>query len=126
MINSGVGIAKDFGVRPWIIAITIFAVGTSLPELAASLAASARKVPSISIGNVIGSNIFNILLVLGLVSVIRPIEVETPIIEFELPLLIIFSLVVSLFMGTKSTVSRFESGMLVLFYCIFIVFLFIK
>ncbi|MFC1515002.1 calcium/sodium antiporter [Candidatus Omnitrophota bacterium] len=126
MVNSGVKIAEHFSVSPWIIAITVFAVGTSLPELAASLAASAKKISSLSIGNVIGSNIFNVLLVLGIASLIRPIEVEAAVLRFELPLLIAFSLVAAIFMGIKNTISRFEAGMLLLFYCIFIVFLFLK
>ncbi|MBN2120766.1 MAG: calcium/sodium antiporter [Candidatus Omnitrophica bacterium] len=126
MVNSGVNIANFFGISPWVIAITVFAVGTSLPELAASVAASIKKVSSISIGNVVGSNIFNILLVLGLASLIRPIEVDRSILNFELPLMIAFSVVVSLFMMTRNKVSRFEAGVLLLFYCIFIVFLFIR
>ena len=61
MVKSGVALAGVFGISPWIIGITVFAIGTSLPELAASLTAGFRKVPSISVGNIVGSNIFNIL-----------------------------------------------------------------
>lgn len=123
MINSGVNIAKIFGISPWIIAITVFAVGTSLPELGASLAASFKKVSSLSIGNVIGSNIFNILLVLGLASLIRPISVDLSVSKFELPLLIIFSVGVSLFMRIKNNISRFEAAVLFCSYIGFILLL---
>jgi len=126
MVNSGVNIAKIFGISPWLIAVTVFAVGTSLPELAASISAALKKVPSISIGNVIGSNIFNILLVLGLVSLVRPITVERSILRFELPLLIVFSIGVSLFMRTKNTLSRWEAGLLFLSYIVFIVLLIVR
>lgn len=126
MITTGVNLAKFFGVRPWIIAITIFAVGTSLPELAASITASLKKVSSISVGNVVGSNIFNVLLVLGLASMLRPIPIEQSTVRFELPLLIVFSIVVTLFMRLKNSLSRFQAAALFVFYLVFIALLFIK
>ena len=126
MVNSGVNIAQIFGLSPWIIGLTIFAVGTSLPELAVSVSASLKDVPSISIGNVVGSNIFNILLVLGIVSIIEPITVNRSILTFELPLLIVFSVVLTIFLGTDNRLSRAESLFLLIFYSIFIVLLFIK
>ena len=73
MVKSGANLAQVFGISPWIIGITVFAIGSSLPELSASLTASLRKVPSLSLGNIIGSNIFNVLFVLGIVALIRPI-----------------------------------------------------
>jgi len=120
MVNSGVNVAKFFGISPWLIAITIFAIGTSLPELAASLSASIKGVSSISVGNVVGSNIFNILFVLGIASLIRPIRLESSILRFELPFLIFFSIIVSLFMRIKDNISRGEAGVLFLSYLVFI------
>jgi len=70
MVKGGVALATIFKISPWIIGLTVFAVGTSLPELAASLTASLRKVSSISVGNIIGSNIFNLLLILGVISIL--------------------------------------------------------
>ncbi|HEC69676.1 MAG TPA: calcium/sodium antiporter [Candidatus Omnitrophica bacterium] len=122
MVNSGVNIAKFFKISPWIIAITVFSVGTSLPELAASISASVKKVSSLSVGNVIGSNVFNILVVLGLASLIRPITLDKSILNFELPILIIFSIIVPLFV--KSGFSRFKSFILFLGYILFLISLF--
>ncbi len=123
MVKGGVGFAGGMGISPWIIAITVFSVGTSLPELVASVTASFKKVPSISVGNVIGSNIFNILLVLGVVSLIRPIPVRVSYLGFEYLVLICFSLALFLFMETKYKMGRLEGFIMLLGYILFIVFL---
>lgn len=75
LINGAVGMAKSFGVSDRIIAITIVSVGTSIPELAASIIAVLKKEKAISLGNLIGSNVFNILAVLGITSMITPIKI---------------------------------------------------
>lgn len=75
LINGAVNVAKTFGVSDRVIAVSIVAIGTSIPELAASLIAAIKKESSISIGNILGSNIFNILSVLGLTAIIQPIKV---------------------------------------------------
>ena len=123
MVNSGVKIAEFFKVKPWIIAVTVFAIGTSLPELSASISAAVKKISSISIGNIIGSNIFNILLVIGSASLLRPISLERHVLKFELPLLIVFSLVVALLMWVKKRISRIDAGILFIGYVSFIILL---
>jgi len=75
LINGAIGIAHKFNVSERIIGITIVSVGTSIPELAASLIAVLKKEKAISLGNLIGSNVFNILAVLGITSMITPIKV---------------------------------------------------
>lgn len=75
LINGSVGLAKAFGVSERIIAVTVVSVGTSVPELAASVIAVIKKEKAISLGNLIGSNIFNLLAVLGITSIITPIKV---------------------------------------------------
>lgn len=75
LINGAVGLAQNFGVSERIIAITIVSVGTSIPELAASIIAIINKEKAISLGNLIGSNIFNLLAVLGITAIITPIRV---------------------------------------------------
>lgn len=76
LINGAVNLATDFGVSERVIGITVVSVGTSIPELAASVIAVLKKEKAISIGNLIGSNIFNILAVLGITSMITPIELK--------------------------------------------------
>jgi len=75
LINGAVGLASSFGVSDRIIGVTIVSVGTSIPELAASIIAVLKKEKAISLGNLIGSNIFNLLAVLGITSIITPINV---------------------------------------------------
>ncbi len=74
LINGAVGLAKVFGVSERIIAVTVVSVGTSIPELAASVIAVIKKEKAISLGNLVGSNIFNLLAVLGITSIITPIK----------------------------------------------------
>ena len=76
LITGAVNLAEDFGVSERIIGVTIISVGTSIPELAASIIAVLKKEKAISLGNLIGSNIFNILAVLGITSMITPIELK--------------------------------------------------
>lgn len=75
LINGAVGLAKVFGVSERIIAVTVVSIGTSVPELAASVIAVIKKEKAISLGNLIGSNIFNLLAVLGITAIITPIKV---------------------------------------------------
>lgn len=75
LITGSVGLAKNFGVSDRIIAVTVVSIGTSIPELAASIIAIINKEKAISLGNLIGSNIFNLLAVLGITSIITPIKV---------------------------------------------------
>jgi len=120
MVDSGVRLANIFGVRPWLIAITVFALGTSLPELVASLTAALKKLPSISIGNIVGSNIFNILFVLGIVAMIRPINVDPAMLKLEFLLLLLFSFGLFTVMRTGYRISRWEGLLLFLGYIGFI------
>ncbi len=126
MVRGGVALAKVFGLTPWIIGITIFAMGTSLPEFAASLSAAVKNVPSISVGNILGSNIFNILLVLGLVALIRPISLDSSILKFEGVVLIVFTLLFFTVMRTRYKISRSEGLIMFLGYIGFLIILIIK
>ena len=123
MVRGGSSLAVILGVSPWIIAITVFAIGTSLPELAASFAAVFKKAPTISVGNVIGSNIFNILFVLGVVSLIRPISLPQSLLYFEFPVMIVFSLILFTVLKTAYRITRWEGLLMVCGYITFLFFL---
>tara|TARA_B100000315_G_scaffold244102_1_gene268231 strand:+ start:989 stop:1945 length:957 start_codon:yes stop_codon:yes gene_type:complete len=123
MVGSGSRIAKIFGVAPWIIGITVFAIGTSLPELFTSLTASLKKASSISVGNIVGSNIFNVLFVLGIVALIRPINVDPSLLKFELPVLLVFSFVFFTVMRLRYRIGRWEGLAMFFGYAAFIFFL---
>ena len=99
-------VAEKFGIPQLIIGLTIVAIGTSLPEAAVSVSAALKGSAEITIGNVVGSNIMNILLILGITSVIKPIAVQKSTVRYELPFVIIVS---ALLMGigyTDNTVGR--------------------
>lgn len=95
LIDGAVAIARDFGLSEVFIGLTIVAVGTSLPELATSLVAALRRQSDIAIGNVVGSNIFNILGILGVTAIIAPIPVAARFLAFDLPVMLVASLLLA-------------------------------
>jgi cation:H+ antiporter len=97
LVAGGVAIAKKAGVSSLVIGLTLVAFATSAPELVVSVSAALSKNPSISLGNVIGSNVFNIAVILGLCAVINPIRVQMQSIKFDAPIMILASLVLTAF-----------------------------
>lgn len=124
LVEGAVTIARSFGIEERVIAVSIIAFGTSAPELATSLIAVYRKETSIGVGNLIGSNIFNILAILGITGVIQPIIVNPDIFSFDLLWALGIPLVLAPFLLTRMKVSRLEGSMLVLAYLsyLFLVF----
>ncbi|OJV34952.1 MAG: sodium:proton exchanger [Bacteroidales bacterium 36-12] len=127
VVNSAVEIATFLGVSQAVIGLTIVAAGTSLPELATSIVATLKKNNDIAIGNVIGSNIFNIFLILGISSVIRPIPFNVKF-NFDIFLLIFGTLllIIAMFVGKKSQLSRWQAGILFTIYLGYMISLFIQ
>jgi cation:H+ antiporter len=103
-----------------VIGLTIVAIGTSLPELATSTVAAFKKESAISIGNIIGSNIFNILSVIGIVSIIKPITSPPELLKFEIPVMLAYGLVLIPLGLIKQPVNRINSLLMILGYIIFI------
>ena len=97
LVRGSSKIARGFGVPPVVIGLTLVAYGTSAPEFAVSSAASLGGAGEIALGNVTGSNIANIGLILGLASLVRPLEVESTLVRREAPLLVLVTLLVPLF-----------------------------
>lgn len=98
LVRGSVAIAKRFGVSPLIIGLTIVSFGTSAPELLVSTKASLDGYGSIAVGNIVGSNIGNIALILGVSAIIFPLSISLQILKKELPIMIIATLVTTLFM----------------------------
>lgn len=115
-VRGAVGLAQAMGVDERVIGLTIVAIGTSLPELAASLVAAARGHSDIAIGNVVGSNIFNLLLILGGAGLIAPFASDIHSFRFDLAFMAALTLgaVVSLWRARRMT--RFEGGLLLASY----------
>ncbi|HJN24770.1 MAG TPA: calcium/sodium antiporter [Rhodospirillales bacterium] len=88
LVDGGVEMAKTFGIADEVIGLTVLAIGTSLPELAASVVAAMRGHTDVALGNVVGSNLFNILAVVGAVALVMPLEVPQQLLDFDLWLML--------------------------------------
>ncbi|WP_157207804.1 calcium/sodium antiporter [Mariniflexile maritimum] len=127
LVSGAKDIALSIGVSEAVIGVSLIAVGTSVPELAASVIAAAKQEKAISLGNLIGSNIFNIASVLGLTAIIKPIPVTEPLIltrDIFWMLGFAFILIPLVFIGKKFEINRFKGFCLVLAYGIFVMLLF--
>ena len=127
LVNGAVDFAKQMNISEAVISVSIVAIGTSIPELAASLIAIAKREKGISIGNLIGSNIFNIGSVLGITAIIKPIQIANEIIERDLLWMLFFALLLLLMaiIPKKNSISKLK-GLLMLFtYFLFIIYAFI-
>jgi len=123
LIEGAVVLASNWGVSERVIGITVVSVGTSLPELAASMVASFKGEQDLSLGNLIGSNIFNILAVLGITGLFVELPVKSEaLLTFDIPFLLGTSLILYPFMRffTKGTISRVEGAIMFVIYCLYI------
>lgn len=124
MVEGATNIAKELGVSDLLIGLTLVAFGTSLPELSASIIAAMKNETDILVGNIIGSNIYNILAVLGITAVIEPIPVTEAALQQQFPVMLLYSFMLLPF-ALDRTFTRFESGIFLGGYVAFVVFSFI-
>ena len=123
LVNSAMNIADYFEVPERVIAVTIVAIGTSIPELAASIIAAYRNEDSLAIGNLIGSNVFNIFAVLGLTAIIKPINmIEKALLSFDTMWMLAITIVfgASLYLNKKRYLYRKEGLFLFILYLLYI------
>ncbi|MBW2406915.1 MAG: calcium/sodium antiporter [Deltaproteobacteria bacterium] len=127
IVDGAIVMAKNLGMSESLIGLTIVAVGTSLPELATSAVAAYRRNVEIAVGNVVGSNIFNIFFVLGISSIIKPLPFQIKN-NLDIGTVILSSLLLFLFMftGKKRSLDRWEGAVFLLLYTAYIVFLVFK
>jgi len=121
IIYSASEIALHFGISQMMIRMTVVAIGTSLPELAASIAAQIKRESDISIGNVIGSNMFNMFFVGGGAASIRSIPINITIYNFEVPFMLLFTLALFPVIFLSKGIKRFHAAIFLLLYISFIV-----
>ena len=122
-VDGACAIAKRFGISEMVIGLTIVAMGTSLPEAAVSLAAAWKGNADISVGNVVGSNILNILIILGITSVITELMIQKNTIRYEMPFLILITAVL-LFMGMDGKIAFYEGIILWILFLVYLGYLF--
>ncbi|WP_223881073.1 calcium/sodium antiporter [Nesterenkonia ebinurensis] len=125
LVSSATSIASALGVSELIIGLTIVAIGTSLPELATSVIAAVRGERDMAVGNLVGSNIFNIGAVLGLTSMVAPngVAVEAAAINFDLPVMIAVALVLLPLAFTGQAIARWEGFVMTAMYVAYVVYL---
>ena len=116
IVMSAEFVAQAFGVPDLIIGLTIVAIGTSLPELATALVAAMRKESDIAVGNIIGSNIFNIAAILGITSAVTPIAISSNIVRAELPAVLALSILAFPVTRMAHKVRRWEGAILLASY----------
>lgn len=124
LIDSASAIARSLGVSELAIALTIVAGGTSAPELVTSVVAALRKQPEIAVGNILGSNIFNVFFILGLTGVITPQAVSPQVMALDTPMMFATSLALLPVMGRGAHISRTEGAVLVIGYVTYVWVLF--
>ena len=124
-MDSASGIAETFGLSQTFIGLTIVALGTSLPELVTSMVASGKGENDLAVGNVIGSNIFNILLILGVSAAITPIRLEITVI-YDTLILVVASVVVYVAALSKREIKKSEGALFLLAYLAFFVYILIR
>jgi cation:H+ antiporter len=112
LVRGASGLARMINISPLVIGLTIVAFGTSSPELAVSIQGSVRGESGIAVGNVLGSNIFNLLIVLGISAIVHSLHVERQVVRVEMPVMIAASLVTGL-LALDGLLSRADGGVLV-------------
>ena len=124
LVDGAVDIARHFGISEAVIGLTLVAVGTSLPELATAIVAGIRGHTEVALGNVLGSNIFNILLIIGALALIAPFAVSPEILGFDIWIMLGVSLLIVPIMITGKRIGRLEGLMMLALYAGFILFQF--
>lgn len=125
LTDGASAIAKKFGISDLVIGLTVVAFGTSTPELVISIVASAQGSAPLAVGNVVGSNIFNILAIISITAIVRPIMVKKSVMTTEIPMVILSSIILLVLGytltldGTPNLVSRVEGILLLIFFILF-------
>lgn len=124
-VEGAASIAKKFGIPQLVIGLTIVAMGTSLPEAAVSIASATKGSASIAIGNVVGSNILNVLVVLGITGIITGVGIQKSTFRFEIPFMLGVTVVMVLFGMTSGVITSKEGIFLWILFLIFLGYLFV-
>jgi cation:H+ antiporter len=121
IVDGGVEMAQTFGVSDEVIGLTVFSIGTSLPELAASVVAAMRGHTDMALGNVVGSNLFNILIVVGGVAMVVPLEAPQQILDFDLWLMMLVTVLMLPFFVVGWRIGRVVAVMFLVVYVAYII-----
>jgi cation:H+ antiporter len=125
LVTAATDVAAAFGVSDLVIGLTVVAIGTSLPELATSVIAAVRGEQEMAIGNIVGSNVFNLTAVLGLTAVIAPggVPVEPAALRFDVPVMVAVAVALAPVVFTGFTIARWEAAVFVGYYAAYVAYL---
>lgn len=121
LVKGAVDIARYFKISEETIGLTIIAVGTSLPELATTLTAAIRKQNGVALGNILGSNIWNVVFIMGFTSIITDVEVSKQIVCYDLWVMLLASILLYPVIMTRATISRSEGGVFLVIYVFYLI-----
>lgn len=124
MVDGAIALARQWGISEAVIALSLVAIGTSLPELAVSLVAAMRGHAGLAVGNIIGSNISNILLILGVTSLVAPLPISDMMAMRDIPIMIGVACLGFIFMASGRAMSRLEGGISLALYAAYMGFIF--
>lgn len=122
LVDGASGIAKKFHIPEIIIGLTIVSIGTSMPELFVSITSAIDGYSDMALGNVIGSNLCNLLLILGLSSLIKPVDFQEETRKYEIPMCLLFTIILMIFSNTSGGISRIEAVILLVLFGLFIAY----
>ncbi len=120
LVRAAVSVARSVGISELVIGLTVVSIGTSLPELATSVVAGIRGEADIAVGNVVGSNVFNVLAVLGIAPLIHPVSVDQSLYDFEMWVMLALSVILPVFCRSGHRLARIEGMALLLGYIAFV------
>lgn len=125
LVDSATVIARTFGISETVIGLTLVAVGTSMPELATTVMAAIRRQADVALGNVIGSNLFNLLAIIGIASFVAPIPVDQQFLTFDLWVMLAASLLLIPFVFLRQNIGRIWGVILIVLYVAYVAMMFI-
>ena len=125
MVDNAVSIANLMGIDHVVIGLTVVAIGTSLPELAASMVGTLKKEASMTVGNVLGSNLLNVLFVVGTLAIAEPISVDAETLRLHFPVMLGFCALIVPLTWTNYEISRAEGAFMVACFCGYMIFLYV-
>ncbi|MGQ9632066.1 MAG: calcium/sodium antiporter [bacterium] len=124
LIHSGVRVAEALGVSRLVISLTLVAIGTSLPEYVTAITATIKGYQELSVGNIMGANILDIVWVLGVSALIRPLGIQRQTLVLDLPVMMLIMILLVAFARTKDELSRWEGGVMLAIYIAYVAILF--
>lgn len=120
LVDGSSGIAKKFHIPEIIIGLNIVSIGTSMPELFVSITSALEGHQDMAIGNIIGSNLSNLLLILGLSAIIKPVVFQKETRFYEIPMCLLFTIIFMIFCNSQNSISRIEAIILLILFCVFL------